>query len=78
MNKVGLIDARPVKDVVRFDIATSLLMITLVVRGPVSVPPLPGFAFLCLTCVSVVDKVCISFDIKCASMSTLLNAHLLL
>lgn len=57
MNKVGLIDARPVRGVVRFDIATSLLVITLVVRGPVSVPPLPGFAVLCLICLLPVDKV---------------------
>jgi hypothetical protein len=57
VNKVGLIDARPVRGVVLFSIATSILVLSLVVRSPEGVSAPLGFAVLCLTCALAVDKV---------------------
>lgn len=56
-NKSGLSDARPVRGVIRFDIATSILVLSLVVRGLEGVDAPLGFAVLCLTCFLPVDKV---------------------
>ena len=66
-NKLGLSDARPAGGVIRFDIATSLSTLTVVVRSPEGVSAPLGFAVsviqLCSCCVLPVDNMYFTLDL---------------